>query len=48
MKITTIKRGELFKALYENKVAFATKEDEDETLVILVNLYGAKASMIIK
>lgn len=49
MKVTSIKRGELFKALYENKVAFATKEAEDEeTLIMLVNLYGVQASMIIK
>lgn len=48
MEVTSIKRTELFEGLYENKVAFATKEAEDETLIVLVNLYGVEASMILK
>ena len=43
-----MKRGELFKTLYENKVAFATRPvGDDEIIIMMVDLYGIQASMVL-
>ena len=48
MEVTSIKRGELFKALYENKISFSTREvGDDEILIVFVDLYGVQASMVL-